>query len=286
MKAEIEFFRVLSMFGIIYFHSGYQHFKFVAYGGLVFFTVTAVFFYLQSDKKVNINRYIIPWSFWFLFYAIFSYLVNGYVFHNETNIFTMVFASPSLHLWFVPFISILFLFFGFFPYIFFNKLIGLFSCWFSIFLIVTYSQWDTSELTLPLAQYFHIIPAVLIAISFYSYTYNNDKYIMVSLFLLYGIVFLLIIFNNSNYAITYFFGLLPCLYLLKSKFIISKDSFLFKVSSSTFGVYFVHIFMFSFFRYFGLEGLFLLLSVFVCSYIGVFFSRRILPHKVTTFLFG
>lgn len=44
MKAEIEFFRVLSMFGIIYFHSGYQHFKFVAYGGLVFFTVTAVFF--------------------------------------------------------------------------------------------------------------------------------------------------------------------------------------------------------------------------------------------------
>ena len=104
----VECLRIVSAFGIVWFHSGLEG-NTVAYSGLfVFLTLSSYFVTIAGPKDSKIvaaraSRLLLPWTFWFLFYAVENVIRGHSIFPITYNYISDVFAGPQIHLWYLPF---------------------------------------------------------------------------------------------------------------------------------------------------------------------------------------
>jgi surface polysaccharide O-acyltransferase-like enzyme len=107
-RPDIEILRLLSAFGIVWFHSG-THGIALAYGGLVVFLVLSVALGGRAGRPDAATvlrralRLLRPWLLWFGLYAAFNALRGLPVLPLEHGWVAGVLAGPSIHLWYLPF---------------------------------------------------------------------------------------------------------------------------------------------------------------------------------------
>ena len=108
----IEWVRVISACGVVWFHVPGGPFKEYGYAGLVAFILISIVFQAAGAEKDPPNVYFIkkagriltPWSFWFLFYGVFNLAKGTDLFPNSAGWVSSVLTGPWVGLWFMPFI--------------------------------------------------------------------------------------------------------------------------------------------------------------------------------------
>lgn len=106
---DIEILRVLSAFGIVWFHASAPGRDF-GYSGLVVFLILSVFLsqntyhHTRKSFMVRVRRFLVPWIIWFVFYGSIRLLTNKTIVPLENGIVAGILSGPSSHLWYLPFI--------------------------------------------------------------------------------------------------------------------------------------------------------------------------------------
>lgn len=112
VRQDIEILRVLSAFGIVWFHSGAPGRAF-AYSGLVIFIILSVYLsqhgnqHISTRFKIRARRLLVPWSIWFTFYGLIRLLTQKPLRPLENGAIAGVLSGPSSHLWYLPFTFVL-----------------------------------------------------------------------------------------------------------------------------------------------------------------------------------
>ncbi len=111
-RPDIEGLRLLSAFGIVWFHSAHSGGRIalaLAYSGLVVFLVLSVALGGRSGQpdaatlQRRALRLLRPWLFWFGLYVAFNALRGLPAFPLDAGWAAGVLAGPSIHLWYLPF---------------------------------------------------------------------------------------------------------------------------------------------------------------------------------------
>ncbi len=270
---EIEVLRIISAFGIVYFHTGEESLRHVAYSGLVIFTIISV--YLTNYQKTagifkKISRLGVPFLFWFVFYGVINYLTRGTLYPHDYSFLQGILATPSLHLWFIPFIL--------FTTIVFSLIkpnIGLLSWGFAFALLITAPIWREILIPEPFGQYTHVLPAAFIGrfLKDYSGIYKPLKLpLLTILFLLIGYLAYIQLYGVG---ITYLFGYLLSLVLIFPKRFIGYNKILLTISFATFGVYLIHPFILSVGRKMNIHGIEAAVFAFIVSTILIILCQKI-----------
>lgn len=107
-RQDIELLRILSAFGIVWFHT--QPFGgAVAYGGLVAFLVLSVYMSGTTTgpgtaaMRRRARRLLLPWLVWGLVYGGVNLLRGDAFLPTQHGVVSGVLAGPSIHLWYLPF---------------------------------------------------------------------------------------------------------------------------------------------------------------------------------------
>jgi peptidoglycan/LPS O-acetylase OafA/YrhL len=108
-RPDIEALRLVSAFGIVWFHAGASGIA-LAYSGLVAFLVLSVALGGRSGRpdaatlQRRALRLLRPWLLWFGLYAAFNALRGLTVLPLDHGWPAGVLAGPSIHLWYLPFV--------------------------------------------------------------------------------------------------------------------------------------------------------------------------------------
>ncbi len=108
-RPDIELLRLLSAFGIVWFHAGSSGIA-LAYSGLVVFLVLSVALGGRTGRPDGATvqrravRLLQPWLLWFGLYAAFNALRGLPVLPQDPGWAAAVLAGPSIHLWYLPFV--------------------------------------------------------------------------------------------------------------------------------------------------------------------------------------
>ncbi len=108
-RADIEGLRLLSAFGIVWFHAGPSGLG-LAYSGLVAFLVLSMALGGRSGApdaatvQRRALRLLRPWLVWFGIYAAFNVARGLPALPLEHGLLAGVLAGPSIHLWYLPFV--------------------------------------------------------------------------------------------------------------------------------------------------------------------------------------
>jgi surface polysaccharide O-acyltransferase-like enzyme len=108
-RSDIESLRLLSAFGIVWFHAGSAGLA-LAYSGLVVFLVLSVALGGRSGQpdgatvRRRAQRLLQPWLLWFGLYAAFNAARGLPVLPLDHGWAAGVLAGPSVHLWYLPFV--------------------------------------------------------------------------------------------------------------------------------------------------------------------------------------
>jgi|GEM_PF-4479842 len=281
MRVEIEIFRILSAFGIVWFHSGIDIGRDIAYGGLIYFLIISAYFATISTRSHSIieraERLLIPFLLWSLFYGSIHFITKGYFFPENYTFVSKVLASPSIHLWFLPFV--------FFSLIAIDNLRQIISKkWVvtaigltAISLILFSPKWREISFIPPLGQYIHAFPAILIGIFLGVMHQIRIKWILII-----GIIASIVIMiykKEPGVGIPYLTGFIPCYFLFKGNRINNKKSLLLNISSATYGVYLLHVFIFLILIKFDISGILLPVLVFILSLLSVVTLKKYIPNK-------
>jgi fucose 4-O-acetylase-like acetyltransferase len=110
-RQDIELLRILSAFGIIWFHVE-PYGRELAYSGLVIFLVIGFYFQPGRSEKQRsplgrARRLLIPWVAWFLFYGVFNVLRGLPFLETSHGLVAGWLTGTSIHLWYLPFVFLL-----------------------------------------------------------------------------------------------------------------------------------------------------------------------------------
>jgi hypothetical protein len=283
MKPEIELFRIISMFGIVWFHSGINYGKEVAYGGLIFFIIISVYFAVSSTRThtftQRVKRLIIPCVVWSIFYGVISVLRKGAVFPTDYNYFSMVLATPSIHLWYLPFIFLILLVIDKLKYYILKEWVTVFSGISAIVILMLSPMWRAINFITPIGQYAHAIPAVLIGV--FLGGVKVRKWLRISVIAGIVLSILAMVYSRqSGIGIPYLIGLTPCIFIYYETIFIKSNKYLLALSSSIFGVYLAHLFLITVLRYAGVSGYSLAVFAFVISLASILVLRKYFPKNI------
>lgn len=290
MRFDIELLRVLCIFGIVVGHIypiPITEIKSLAHGGLVVFIVISAYFCMLSSKSHTVleraKRLLTPCIIWSIIYGAFRLVKGEPLFVQHHDIVSTLLTTPSIHLWYLPFI-----FFGIIA-IDAAKLhvsrhiIGIFSAVIAIILIATAPIWRSYEYITPWGQYSHALPALFIGVFFACFQQIN-LYTRRILFLgIYVSAFIMTLLGLKGFGEPYFFGLITCLILFTQESIIPESNTIKILSQATFGIYLSHLLFAAALRPLGLTGVSLGLLTFLVSCIAVIIARRYLPKIVVKY---
>lgn len=107
-RQEIELLRVLSAFGIVWYHTASVG-RDVAYSGLIAFLIISMYFAAQSGsppKSVarRARILLVPWLAWCLFYGLLNLALHKPFLSLEHGWVAGLLVGTSIHLWYLPFI--------------------------------------------------------------------------------------------------------------------------------------------------------------------------------------
>lgn len=288
MRTDIELFRIISAFGVVWFHAGLDAWRSVAYGGLVYFVIIACYFATKSQHKQNIysrvERLCVPYLIWFAFYAILHYTVNKPVIPDHYSILSFILSSPSIHLWFLPFIFFALSAIGSMSKdIRYKKITSVFSGSCAAIFILSSPYWRELKLSVPLPQYFHAIPCVFIGV-FLASCDTISRTIKASIItILLTTMSLMSYIGEQGLGVTYLIGFIPCLLLLRDTSVLNKQNYIISIANTTFGIYLFHIFWLMLLRHFGITGIILPISAFLLSLIFVWPVKMYFPNRWTKY---
>ncbi|MFP7753538.1 acyltransferase family protein [Thermodesulfobacteriota bacterium B35] len=288
MKSEIEVFRIVCMLGIVWFHSGLEPGRQIAHGGLIFFIVTSVFFAVTAGRRHSLperaKRLLVPWGVWSVFYGMVSWCRWGHCFPEGYHLVSMLLATPSIHLWFLPFLFLVLVGIDLVRELFFRRKVVVLIGTLSFLSVLTAPFWEKIRLVDPFTQYLYSVPAVLIGIFLAAGSRTRHAVFMP---MMAGLVLSLLILAGryrSEVGILYLVGILPAVFLLYDNVLPVSGRWLFTISSSVFGVYLVHPFCQMFLRYLGLTSYALPLINFFLSLVSVLLMKRVLPARIAGYI--
>jgi hypothetical protein len=284
VRTDVEFLRIISALGIVWFHSGLDIGRDMAYSGLVVFLIFTSYFAVKSTKEHSVlsraARFLIPCVLWSILYASLNLVRGGEIIPDHFNVFSKILATPSIHLWYLPFAFICVLALdkikNYNP-----KMVAVVAALFFTILLASAPIWRQWPYISPLGQYMHALPAVFIGITFslYGQLENTIKRVVDMLILL--TLSTIIYFNLPGISETYTVGVLASLILLRKNSFLSKNTIIIKLSQLTFGVYLIHpLFLFAL-THFGIISIMLPMFAFSLSMLSIFIMFKVLPKSVS-----
>lgn len=108
----VEALRILSAFGIVYFHYGNPAGHDIAYAGLIVFVALSAYFGAMPGPSTQRRlaslaaRLLIPFAFWSLVFAAFNLVRHKPVLQAGLGPVQAVLLGTSPHLWYLPFIVV------------------------------------------------------------------------------------------------------------------------------------------------------------------------------------
>ncbi|MFK4752596.1 acyltransferase family protein [Oceanobacter antarcticus] len=288
MRIDIEILRILSAFGIVWFHSGISAGKDFAYSGLAFFIITSVFFAIKSINKKLIKdrfyRLLIPYFIWFLIYGFLEYFFKGTLFFEDIDFLQIILAGSSIHLWYLPFIFFVLLCLdNVDSKIKLNRFFPVSVSLIFLFLVLTSSYWRGVLFSVPIPQYAQAIPIVLIGVSV-SLSCGVLNQLAVFLLIISGLFFLA--YHEfwslfESYSIAFASACLLC-----RSFEFSGSRWIFSISNTTMGVYLVHPLFIYLVKAIGVAGYMIPIVAFLIALIFVWVGIKLSPPSISRWLFG
>lgn len=272
------------MFGIVWFHSGVGVCRVVAHGGLMFFIIISVYFAVTSRRRHSLaeraGRLLVPCLAWSVFYGLIFYVRRGHVFPENYTLPSMVLATPSIHLWFLPFIFLVLVGIDRLRNIFEKPAVPALAGAAAIVSLLSAPLWQDMHLADPFTQYLYSVPAVFIGIFFGCYG-RGDPLAgrLISATIVLSLLVLICRFH-SEVGTLYMVGIVPCIFLFYSNVILAGNKTLFLLSSSVFGIYLLHPFWQMFFRFIGVTSCFLPIATFVLSMASVLLVKELFPGGI------
>lgn len=109
-RQDIELLRIVSAFGIVWFHSGAKGHE-LAYAGLTVFLILSTYFARSEGNartllRRRFERLLIPWLFWFALYGALNLARGAPVLPSGEGTLAALLSGPSIHLWYMPFIFV------------------------------------------------------------------------------------------------------------------------------------------------------------------------------------
>ena len=288
MRNDLELLRIISAFGIVWFHSGNNLGREVSYSGLMFFAIVSAYLAVISQRsqpaKKRFARLMIPCLIWSVLYGLLNYLGRGNICWESYRLFSCVLATPSTHLWYLPYMCALLILIEQLKQIFSQQHIGFVAGFIGILLMLLAPYWRMIELIPPLDSYLRVLPAVLAGIFLGCYYQMKAKLRIVTLL---GLVFSIVLMSfvlPNGVGIPYLLGILPSLVVLKSD-LLKEDRFnIYRLSSLMFGVYLIHFFFMLIFWKIGFDNYSLSLVVFLLSVISIYILQKILPKRIYKYI--
>lgn len=244
-RRDIELLRIVSAFGIVWFHSqsiGHE----VSYGSLIFFLLLSTYLAgLCTQPPADFvgrraKRLLLPWGWWFLIYGLVNLWGGRPLIPPNDEILLSILAGPSIHLWYLPFMFGCLIIFDVLRMLIRISWLAYGSVALAIVLLLTTSFWRLNALQMgaPVAQYAQALPAVLIGVFFsrFDALHGLAKWVIV-----------LLIFSAAAYAVSaegvgipYLVGISAGLFLIVPQNILTSIKIPSSVSQCMLGVYLVH----------------------------------------------
>ena len=284
MRTDVELCRIIAAFGIVWFHSGNRFAREIAYGGLIYFAIVAAYFALNSNRTHRLTerakRLLIPCGVWSIVYGAAHFVVNGRVFPGEYTWFSALFATPSIHLWFLPYLFLVLTCLDGARRVFSPKSIGLAGGLLAVVLLLSAPWWRQVTPVEPFGQWAHVTPAILIGLFLSASRLIPFPVRCAVACGIGGSLLYLVYTHESGVGVPYATGYAASLILLWSESVIPPNRVILKVSSASLGVYLVHpLLLASFMRcgidHYGVPVLVFALSVLISLAIKKYVPRRI-----------
>ena len=284
-KPVVDFFKILSSFAIIWFHSPVQLGNKIAYSGLLFFITFSVFLLLTKSQQGYsfyklYKRYLWPWFFWLVIYGLGNLLLSKSFLIQTDNILYSILAGSHYHLWYLPYMFMALVLLDVCkPYI----KINLFVFWVLLILWAAtenvWRLWSISE-GMPVSQYIHGFGAICIGILLSTpgiWSYNKSW----NLLFVHSSIFIILLYLSfyTEIGLPYFIGI-SFVYMsvfIKSNFIPRSVIQAVKmIAKLTFGIYLIHP-VFIYFLQSYVHIYFLPVMVFMSSILFIYFLRLTFP---------
>ena len=262
--ANIEWLRILAIYGIVWFHTDNLPGRSIGYAGLPIFLL--LFYALSSRKpkpesfvvfaKKKASRLLKPWIFWIVVYTVCILIKRTLDGSSHSKIFSgyIFLAGPKIHLWYMPFAFLSGLLVNLLQrftqkispkaLVFFGALIGgvllLFCSMLMTSITIMPIKWNT-----PIPQWIFALPAIPLGFSIgraYSGFHSQDKkrpllYLWIVL-VVEAVCLIMFCFNYIQMIIPYSIAILLVCVAFLSKSQCGKT--LLKFSSLAFGIYLIH----------------------------------------------
>ena len=286
MKQNVELIRIVSTFGIVWYHSSIG-------GSDYFYSALVIFVFLssylsgtRSPEAIGTRTYkrfqrlLVPWLVWFCVYAFANHARHKPVIPVGNGWFSGILSGPSDHLWYLPFMFVnLFLLDGA-KRTFAANHIGLIAAVVSIALLFATPMWRNFSLGLgyPYAQYFHAAPAFLMGVwMLYCKKFSTQTQVIIFACLLAASLSVL---HVDGVGLPYTIGTAVAIVLLYSKDFQTHGVDLTAWSSVTFGIYLCHkIFLGLLNQLLRIEGPWLPICAFLISGIFIKVLRTAFPAQ-------
>lgn len=282
-RQDVELLRILSAFGIVWFHTPSIMGKNVAYSGLIVFIIISMYFSTKSKLKSKtllekFNRIFIPWFFWMVFYGLINIVVNKPFIPTNNGIISGILVGSSIHLWYIPYIFMMSTIFN--PVKYINSEITSYLCiLFIIFIFYTSQSWSpwAFDSGYPLVQYAHSLGAVVIGV-FLANCSVMSRWLAVGL-----VCFILAIINifttPESMAVPYSIGIVLTTLVFFSDCHFSFKEKVNELSECTFGIYLLHPFWLKIIKQIGFTfELSIPILAFSLSTITVLYLKKTLPN--------
>jgi fucose 4-O-acetylase-like acetyltransferase len=282
-RQEIEIVRILSAFGIVWFHTASVG-NDIGLSGLVVFIILSLYFAAGPGAAVKsigsrFRRLILPWLFWYVFYALLNVALKRPVIQLERGWIAGVLTGPSVHLWYMPFMFAVLVMIDRIRTRIDPRLPAILCGMAVVPILASAAYWRFWSFTVgaPWAQYLQSVAAVLL-----GFFLANNPFIpwSITVFLLTvaGSTALAIIFV-PGIGIPYFIGISVTALCLFPDWTIRPRPLINRLAECTLGIYLSHPFWnFVVTTQAHLSGTVIPLVVFTLSTLSVFLLRRLFPH--------
>lgn len=158
-NGALDVLRFFSALAIVYFHMALPGSEY-ALSALPVFVLLSVTFGYGKPLGERAARLLIPWAFWCAVYfamKLADIAVTGSTFAEEFH-YWMILSGPAIHLWYLPFMFLFFLFAAQIP----NRLL---LPVLSIVSVLSYLAFVSHELGPPFSQWASVIPAASVGVA-------------------------------------------------------------------------------------------------------------------------
>ena len=289
-RYDVDFFRILSAAGIVWYHSGVSSGHEISYAGLVFFVILSVYFggYAGNKRKAfleRVQRLLVPWVFWGGLYAASNIILGKPLLLCQSGeAIECLLVGPSLHLWYLPFMFAVLVTLDHLRKSMHILMFASLGAFLATLMLASFSLWRVYSLSLgaPWAQHLHALAGVFVGLFFCGLGVMQRKTQWT------GVVIVLaaaaVAMPAAGVGLPYFVGILMTSFCLLTSFSNYFFSFgwgklISSLAQCTFGVYLVHPFFLAVVRkLFFLGGAIAPVVAFSLSFLLIFAFRHFFPR--------